>query len=152
MKVMHYPEMLSKRCPIFLGGSTSKGDWQALVQEAFADTDAVFVNTCRPDWDVREPTREEKNDHIAWEFDMLDRCSVTFICIPENASKSPTVLLELGIAITKSIGSVVVYIHPSYSHYNNAVIACEQALVTPYVDFDEAVKKLKDLFLTSPYF
>lgn len=150
MRTIIYPETICRLPPIFLGGSTSKGDWQQVIQDLFANTAAVFINTCRPDWDVKEPTREEKNDHIEWEFDWLDRTRLDFICVPADA-KSPTVLLELGIAITKPLSAshAVVFIDPGYSHFHNARIACETAGVHVYTDFDEAVEKLKDLFLTS---
>lgn len=150
MTVLSYPDLISKKMPIFLGGSTAKGDWQKKVIDAFEGTGAVFINTCRPDWDINEPTREQKNLHIQWEFNWQSRVLNDFICIPADA-KSPTVLLELGIAITKN-GHAVVFIDPAYSHFHNARIACDQMGVQIFTDFDEAVKKLKDLFLTSSLF
>lgn len=149
MKVITYPEFITRGKPIFLGGQTSKGDWQKEVEEFFTDTDAIFINTCRPDWDVKEPTREEKNDHIEWEFDWLDRTSVDFIVIPADA-KSPTVMLELGIAIAKPYGSCsVVYIHPDYSHFHNAKIACDVFGLDVHTNFHNAMSHLKELYLTS---
>ncbi|WEM34408.1 hypothetical protein [Xanthomonas phage X1] len=150
MTELFYPSNLSKPMPVFLGGSTAKGDWQKKVVAAFEDTHIPFINTSRPDWDVVEPNREQKNEHIAWEFNWQKRVLNHFICIPADA-KSPTVMLELGLAISCH-GNAVVFIDPEYSHFHNARIACETYGVRVFTDFDEAVEKLKDLFLTSRLF
>ena len=135
---------------IFLGGSTAKGDWQQKIIAAFQDVEHVnFINTCRPDWDVTEPTRQEKNEHIEWEFQMLSHAEFVFICIPADA-KSPTVALELGIALADQgrEGNLVVFIDPAYSHFHNLRIACGVEHVEVHTNFDDAVAEMKDLFLT----
>lgn len=149
MKIMMYPETISKAGPIFLGGSTAKGDWQREVINRLADTTATVINTSRPDWDVKAPTPFAVVDHIEWEMDWLNRAPIVFIYIPKDA-KSPTVLLELGIAITRYPNlKTVVCIEEGYSHFNNAVCACHAARIHPFINFDDAVKRLKDLYLTS---
>lgn len=147
MKIIGHPETFSRAMPIFLGGSTSKGDWQKVVQNYMADTAAIFVNTCRPDWDEVEPTRHEKNKHIEWEFNWMNRVLNYFICIPADA-KSPTVMLELGLVLAKPMARGVIYIDPGYSHFENARIAAAEYGFKVETDFDVALKKLKDLFLT----
>ena len=151
MKVITYPTDLVKDMPIFLGGSTAKGDWQRQVEAFMADTTAALINTCRPDWDVTEPTREQKNDHIAWEFQWMERIMNYFICIPAD-TKSPTAMLELGLVLAKPLARAVIYIHPEYSHYHNARLAAAAYGHIIHTDLDEALKRLKDLFLTSRLF
>ena len=148
MKIIQYPETSCSSIPVFLGGSTAKGDWQKLVEAYMVDTNATLINTCRPDWDLNSPTQAEKEKHMIWEFNWLDRSSFNFICIPADA-KSPTVLLELGIAISKAPRvPVIVFIDPSYSHFENARVACKTVNVGVHTDFDKAMYRLKNMFLT----
>jgi hypothetical protein len=149
MDIIRYPEMLSFQGPIFLGGNTAKGVWQIDFADFMGDTGAVLIDTSRQDWNVTPPTPEEIEDHVDWEMDWLRRAPFVFICIPWD-TKSPTVLLELGIAITRMFNHrTVVYIEPGYSHFVNAEAACRQENIPVYTSFIDAAKRMKDLFLTS---
>lgn len=150
MKILRYPESLSMQAPIFLGGTTAKGDWQEKVAEYMSDTHAVLVNTCRPDWNNAILTPEDITAHATWEFDWLDRSAILFIYIPKDTT-SPTVLLELGMALglVSWMEKVIVCIEDGYSHKLNADAACNVAAVPVYDNLYDAMKKLKDLFLTS---
>lgn len=108
---------------VFLGGSTAKGDWQEKVIERLSFANVNVVNTSRPDWNIKPPTEHEKKSHSRWEMFELYLADYAFIYIPADA-KSPTVLLELGIALSKGEGNVWVAVDRDYPWYDNVLEAC----------------------------
>ncbi len=147
MNIITYPSTMSETSTLFLGGNTAKGDWQEVVIDALAGSNVTVVNTSRKDWDRVSPKEEDIKRHIRWELDWLYRSTTRFICIPAN-TKSPTVLLELGAALSDEDATTFVYVDPEYSHYNHVVTACQLKGVPVFTDFTRAVEKCKDLFLS----
>jgi len=146
VKINQFPETEAEAQTIFLGGSTASGKWQQDFAQFMADTDVTLINTSRPDWKNKILSLNDISEHVAWEMLRMNRADFIFIHIDKEA-KSPTVLLELGIAITAHHRQVVVYLEEGYSHWTNAATACETAGIPFFVLQETAMKRMKDMYL-----
>jgi hypothetical protein len=96
------PFVLDGRPSVFLAGSIEMGRaeaWQARVESALADCNAIVLNPRRDDWDASwEQTISDPQfrQQVEWELSGLERASVVaFYFAPDT--KAPITLLELGL-------------------------------------------------------
>ena len=87
---------------VFLAGSIEMGKaepWQERIVRELEDTDIVFYNPRRDDWDSSwEQTieNEQFNQQVTWELVHLEKADVIALYF-DPATQSPITLLELGL-------------------------------------------------------
>lgn len=90
------------RKSVFLAGSIEMGKaepWQERIVRELEDTDIVFYNPRRDDWDSSwEQTieNEQFNQQVTWELVHLEKADVIALYF-DPATQSPITLLELGL-------------------------------------------------------
>jgi hypothetical protein len=92
---------------VFLAGSIEMGkatNWQAQVEQALVDVDAVVFNPRRDDWDSTwEQSINNPNfkGQVDWELDALEAANFIAMYL-EPGTMSPISLLELGLFANSS--------------------------------------------------
>ena len=87
---------------VFLAGSIEMGKargWQQEIIEKCKDTDFIFLNPRRDDWDsswVHSIHNKQFKEQVRWELDALEDAEKIVMYIDPNTT-SPITLLELGL-------------------------------------------------------
>jgi len=124
------PEMTT----VFLAGSIEMGvaeKWQDRVVKAFADTDLVFLNPRRDDWDsswTQSASDPKFYEQVNWELDGFEVADVVLFYFDPN-TKSPITLLELGLMAGKAyaMGTTVIVCCPDgFYRKGNVEMVCQR--------------------------
>src|SRR5262249_21413824 len=121
------PFVLDGRPSVFLAGSIEMGQadaWQARVESALADVDAIVLNPRRDDWDAswkQTLTDPQFRQQVEWELSGLARASVVAVYFAPD-TKAPITLLELGLLAHS--GRAVVCCPDGYWRKGNVEVVC----------------------------
>lgn len=121
-------------------------DWQAEVEEYYADTGVVLVNPRRDDWD---PTWEQKveNPHfyqqVKWEMNAI-AASDAVLFVFEPGTKSPISIGELYMCAATRPDEIVVVCPDGFWRKGNIDIVLEHFGARPAVDrLSDAYRELE---------
>lgn len=133
---------------IFLGGSIEMGKaehWQSKIVDAFSDSDVIFFNPRRDDWDStwkQDPKEGTKfHEQVTWELDHIDMSDIVVIYF-DPKTQAPISLMELGLALI-SKKDVLVCCPDGYFRKGNVVITAKRHGKEVINTFDELVRQLK---------
>ena len=132
MKAIYAPEKIEHKLghvTIFLAGSIEMGnaeEWQEVIIKTFADSEVVFLNPRRKDWD--SSWKQSKDDpkfseQVNWELDGLSECDLVVVYF-DPKTQSPITMMELGIF--GPIKHTVVYCPDGFWRKGNIDIVCER--------------------------
>ena len=133
---------------VFLAGSIEMGKaepWQERIVRELEDTDIVFYNPRRDDWDSSwEQTieNEQFNQQVTWELVHLEKADVIALYF-DPATQSPITLLELGLFAKAD--KMIVCCPEGFWRKGNVDIVCDMyniKQVATIEDLIEAVKRL----------
>lgn len=131
---------------IFLAGSIDLGkaiDWQQQVTEHLSDTDAVFLNPRRPQWDStweQTITNSLFREQVEWELQGMERANtIAFYFAPQ--SQAPITLLELGLAARGK--KAIVCCAEDYWRKGNVDVVCQFYGVQQVATLDELINTLR---------
>jgi hypothetical protein len=118
-------------------------DWQALVQNALADLDAVLLNPRRDEWNaswVQSISNPQFREQVEWELAGLEQaCVVAMYFAP--ATRAPITLLELGL--TAASGKLVVCCPDGYWRKGNIEVVCHRYQVPLLASLDDLVATVR---------
>lgn len=122
------PNALPVNCKsVFLAGSIEMGaaeNWQDRLVSLLSDTDFVFLNPRRDDWDstwVQSKDNTQFREQVEWELAGLDIATKIALYFDPN-TKSPISLLELGLYADS--GRLVVCCPQGFWRKGNVDIVC----------------------------
>ena len=132
MKVITAPNPFKQEngYKVFLAGSIEMGAasrWQDLITEALIDTDLVFVNPRRENWDaswIQSIRNPNFNEQVNWELDGIDDADLVVFYFDPN-TKSPITLQELGY-VAKGKGFNLVCCPDGFWRKGNVEIMCQR--------------------------
>ena len=131
---------------VFLAGSIEMGEappWQARVEEALHDLDAVLLNPRRDDWDASWPQTSADarfRGQVEWELEAQERADViAMFFAPETGA--PITLLELGLFAGS--GRLVVCCPEGFWRRGNVEIVCRRYGVPTVGTLDELIAAVR---------
>jgi nucleoside 2-deoxyribosyltransferase len=136
----------SKGKTIFLAGSIEMGKathWQQKIVEAFSNTDLVFFNPRRDDWDS---SWEQKVDNppffeqVNWELDHIEAADLVIFYF-DPATQSPVTLMELGI-VAKSGKPAIVCCPEGFWRKGNVDIVCKRYSCKQVDTLDDLIRSM----------
>lgn len=135
---------------IFLAGTIEMGqseDWQTRLIDTFADTDAVFYNPRRDDWDSSwGPDSPELVAQIEWELKHLNAARFVLMYLDPN-TMSPVSLLELGILLkTRSPANFVLCCPVGFWRRANVEVTARWYGIPVFNYLDTAILELRRLW------
>ena len=145
--ILYSPHMRT----VFLAGSTEMGKaepWQEKLMKEFKNSDIVFFNPRRDDWDSswnQDINDKQFNEQVTWELSHLENVNKVIFYFDGN-SQSPITLLELGYTLGNlefSKRQVFVYCPDNYFRKGNVDIICARKGVKVFSDYDLFLVHLK---------
>ena len=100
--ILQHPHMRS----VFLAGSTEIGKaepWQEKLMKEFKNSDIVFFNPRRDDWDSswnQDINDKQFNEQVTWELNHLTSVDKEVIFYFDGNTQSPIILMEIGLIVT----------------------------------------------------
>ena len=151
MKVITAPKPFKQDTgyKIFLAGSIEMGTaqrWQDMLTNELADTELVFVNPRRKDWDstwVQSIDNPQFNEQVNWELDGIDDADLVVFYFDPN-TKSPITLQELGY-VAKGKGFNLVCCPDGFWRKGNVEIMCQRNGIKMLPSLDSLVKELRQV-------
>jgi len=131
---------------VFLAGSIEMGQaeqWQTVIEQALADTDALIFNPRRDEWDaswvqsIHNPIFREQ---VEWELSAQERATVIATYFAPS-TKAPITLLELGLFARS--GKLIVCCPDGFWRKGNVEVVCARyqvPLVEDLTALAEAVR------------
>lgn len=153
------PELTSSSITIFLGGSIEMDKaekWQdRLCKEFSDDSDLVFLNPRRDDWDSSWEQIPEYGtkfyEQVTWELENQDDADIIVYYFDPN-TKSPITLLELGSYGSTYTNKVITCCPDGFWRKGNVVMFCNYHGVKLCSTFEDLVNTLKaEIYVTKLY-
>ena len=150
IKAPEYSNVDSNLQSFFLAGSIEMGKaepWQERLVKEFSNSDIVFYNPRRPDWDSswkQDPTPGTQfYEQVTWELNHIEKSDlVVFYFDPKT--QSPITLLELGYVLGRRDKDLIVCCPDGYFRKGNVVITCAREGVDVLNSFEELVIAMKE--------
>lgn len=133
---------------VFLAGSIEMGKaepWQERIVRELEDTDIVFYNPRRDDWDSSwEQTKENEqfNQQVTWELVHLEKADIIALYF-DPATQSPITLLELGLFARTN--KMVVCCPEGFWRKGNVDIVCDMYKVNQVATIEELIETIKNM-------
>jgi hypothetical protein len=134
------------RKKVFLAGTIDLGnsiDWQSYVTNKLVDTNYVFLNPRRDNWDnswKQEEDNENLSIQVNWEIDMMDIADIIVMYIAPG-SKSAITLFEYGKYIES--GKIKLCCPKGFFRKGNIDIYAKRFNVEVFDTLDDLIKNLK---------
>lgn len=140
MRVVNAPKPYKQRAnevSMFLAGSIEMGvaePWQDRLIDHYKDTNILFLNPRRPDWDSswkQEISDPKFNEQVSWELSNIESADLVVFYFDPN-TKSPITLMELGYVVgihsyVQSPGYAIIVCCPDgFWRKGNVDIICER--------------------------
>jgi len=116
--------------------------WQDRVIETLKDTDWIFLNPRRDDWDSsweQRMSNSQFREQVEWELQGLHMANKILLYFDPN-TKSPISLLELGLHADD--GKLIVVCPDGFWRKGNIEIVCHRYGITLYNDLESALEIL----------
>jgi nucleoside 2-deoxyribosyltransferase len=131
----------------FLAGSVSRhstANWREYVMTAFADTDFVFYNPERSDWD--ENWKETVSDkkfaaQVQWEMDAMEKADTIIINFLPG-SPSAVTMMEMGLFAAS--GKLMVCCPDDFWKCGNVQMVCQKFQVPFFRTMDGLIDSIKN--------
>jgi len=137
---------------IFLAGSIEMGKaihWQQKVVEAFSNTNLVFFNPRRDDWDSSWEQRIDNPqffEQVNWELDHIEKADLVIFYF-DPSTQSPVTLMELGI-VAKSGKRAIVCCPDGFWRKGNVDVVCQRYGCTQVALLDELIACMEEVLLS----
>jgi hypothetical protein len=131
---------------VFLAGSIEMGQaeqWQTVIEQALADTEALILNPRRDEWDaswvqsIHNPTFREQ---VEWELSAQERATVIATYFAPS-TRAPITLLELGLFARS--GKLIVCCPDGFWRKGNVEVVCARYNVPLVEDLAALVAEVR---------
>ncbi len=137
---------LSKR--IFLAGSIEMGkakDWQTEILEIFKDSEYIFFNPRRKDWDSswkQSKDNTEFLEQVQWEVKYLESADIVAVYL-QAGTFSPISLFELGLVCKNKNQQVIVFCEEGFYRKGNIDIYADLYNYKTVNSMEEFIETIK---------
>jgi hypothetical protein len=139
---------------VFLAGSIEMGQaepWQAVLEQALADTDVLILNPRRDEWDanwVQSIDNPAFREQVEWELAAQERAALIAMYFAP-ATRAPITLLELGLAARS--GKLVVCCPEGFWRKGNVEVVCARYQVPLVADLAGLVQAVRARLGLTPH-